>query len=524
MDGRGGALVIALLFLGLLKTRAGSPAEAVVLAAADATRTPNVKTLGYRYLWLGGIPEPRRKDFLKVLAFHVNSLSREAYIANPSLVAPDLVRISLLDYEMDGKVWEKFKDVDPYFHALIQEDKVEVVTEVVEVDVPYGYWKLNTSGEIVTDEAWIKANKTKVFWETTKTVKEKKTVKREKKVPRTFVSAAPWLPPKEMAALVEACATEVPILRADWFVYWTAIQKGRQGVGYYDMLGLKKREDAEKLAALDVAAAKRVRKEIAALVAESGVAINNRQIVRYQSLTGGYWFTLDANESTGKSTALSLLDGDFKHDAEEIYAVLPNSLFFLVASNANGELQETVPDSIAFDHASTSNDRRIHPGLSCVRCHSEGLRAIDDWARETFQGPENPGSPVKLSSIDPRKLKRLQQLYLTPLKRQLEKDREVYAEALLAVNGLTPAENSRLYAQAWRDYAELSLTLADAARELCTTRLRLEAALKGYGAVERSGPADPVVLSLLVGRRVRREHFDERHALFQQILAQYGGK
>jgi len=510
---------VAVLFLAST-ARAGSPADAVVAALADARRSPEARKLGYRYLWLGAIPEKKRADFQKALAFQCNSLSREAEIALPVSVAPDLVRISLLDYEMPEKVWEKLKDVDPYFHARIVEQEVEAkITEVVE-EVEVGHWHLNVTGEIV-DRKWANDNPRRVWWEKTGTIKERRQVKREGKKARVITSSAPWLPAKESGELATYLGTECPIVRADWWLVWTAIQKGRKGSGYYDFLGLKSRADAEKLAALDVAAAKRVRKEIAALVAESGVAINNRQILRYQSLTGGYWFTLDSNESVAKNNALSLLDADYKHDAEEIYFVLPNGLFGLVASNANGELQETVPDSIAGDHASTNNDRRIHPGLSCVRCHVEGLRPIDDWARSVYQGPENPDSPVKLTSVDPIKLKRLRQLYLAPLKKHLEKDRDVYGEALKTVNGLTAAENAKVYAAAWSAYQETSLDVGGAADELGVNKEALLRALRGYGS---PGNADPIMISLLAGRKIRREHFEERVAQFYQVLVQYGGK
>ncbi len=508
----------ALLLLVVLASPArASPALAVQAARADAQRQPVAVQRDCRYLSLYAVSLKQRSDFLAALAFHCNSLSQEAEIIRPVLVTPDLLRISLLDYGIDPKTWEKLAANDPYFHAILVKEVVDV--KIVEVDVPIGYWRMKATREIVTDDAWIARNKDFVYWQTVRT--DRREVKKETKRQETITSAAPWLPAADIAALYVLTGSECPIVRGDWWLVWTAIQAGRKGAGYYDFLGLKTRLDAEKLAGLDVVAARRLRKELAALVAESGVALNNRQIIRYQTISGGWWVTLDSNTNTGKQNALSLLDGDFKHDAEEIYFVLPNGLFGLVASDAQGALQATVPDTIAPDHVSTSNDRRIHPGLSCVRCHVSGLQPIDDWARSVYQGPEKPGSPIILAAVSPVKLKRLRQLYLSPLKSRLAKDNQEYADALLLVNGLTPQRNAAVYAAAWHQYAETSLGPDEIAAELGVTREVWLRALKQYAAPNGQPViGDPVLVGMLGGRKVRREHAEERHALMQQILAQ----
>ncbi len=493
---------------------ATSPALAVQAALADARRQPRTVVKDCRYLSLYGVPVKLRAEFLLVLSFHCNSLSREAEIVRPLLVAPDLVRISLLDYGIDPKVWDKLAEHDPYFHAQLVK---QVVAVAVEEEVEVGHWHRKGDNQIVTP-VFAKANPAAVWWEKTGT--QKRVAKKQDAKQETLTSAAPWLGTQDIAGLILLTGSEVPIVRADWFVAWTAIQAGRKGSGYYDFLGLKLRADAERLAGLDVAAAKRLRKELAALVAESGVALNNRQILRYQSLTGGYWITLDSNTSAAKQNALSLLDGDFQHDAEEIYGVLPNSLFFLVASDAQGALQATVPDTIAPNHVSRSNDRRIHPGLSCIECHTGGLQPIDDWARSIYQGPENPGSPIVLAAVDAKQLKRLRSLYLQPLKIRLKKDVQEYADALLLVNGLTPEKNAAAYADQWYRYSYTSLGMEDMALELGVSKEKWAAALRGY-VLPGGTPvvADPVLVGMLGGRKVRREHFEERYALMQQILA-----
>lgn len=506
-----------LLLLLSLPAQAGSPAAAVVAARLDAQRQPKLAH-DYRYLMRSPLDRTGQElaTFLKVLAFHVNGLSSESEIVRPVLVSPDLFRISLLDYgESFAKTWEKLAANDPYFHAQLVKTVVAVVeTEEVEV----GHWHLKSDNRIVPP-AYAKANPTLVWWEKTGTQKRAKPAARE-----TITSAGPWLPPADIAALVLLTGSQVPIVRADWFVAWTSIQADRKGSGYYDFLGIKSLKDAEKLAGLDRKAAERLRKELAALVSESGVSLNNRQVFRYQTISGAWWETLDSNTSVANQNALSHFDkGDFKFDATEVYFSLPNGLFGLVAANNQGVLQDTVPDTIAPNHVSRSNDRRIHPGLSCIECHTGGLQPIDDWARSVYQGPENPGSPIVLAAVDLKKLKRLRTLYLTPLKARLTKDVGEYGDALLLVNGLTPAKNAAAYADQWYRYSYTSLGTEEVVSELGTTKEKWALALKNYVA-PNGVPVidDPPLVGLLAGRKMRREHFEERYALMNQILA--GGK
>lgn len=510
-------LLAALVCLAcwVVPAQGGTPAAAVRAAAADVARQPAELRQYLRYLSLYAIPEGERAQFLKVLAFHVNSLSREPDIALPVRITPDLVRVSLLDYQWDRAVWEKLADSDPYFHVKLAEVKVPAPAAPVEQPprLPPGVQRRRASydgGKTWIDQLSFDGGRTWVA-EKERTWGEQ----RQQPAPapargKETVAHAPWLPPGEIAALALAVNSDAPILRADWFVFWTAIAKGRKGAGYYDFLGFKNRKDVEKLAGLDVEAAKRLRKEMAAILDESGVALNNRQVFWYKTLAGSYWVTLDSEESVDRKNAVRLLDGDYKHDAEEIYFSLPNELWGLAASNANGDLQETVPDNIAGDKQTTSNDTRIHVGMSCIRCHAEGIRNIDDWARATYTGD------IQLTSPDPIKLKRLKQLYLSDLPRQVKRDQEIYGEALRKVNGLKSDENSRAYALAWSAYLDRRVYLADTARELGMPEAAWRKALEAYG---RAGNADPILVSLLakVPRGVRREHWEEQFAQAQQI-------
>ena len=486
-------LSLLLLLAPMLPASAGGPAEAVAAAWVDAQKLPKDIAPHVRYLSLYAVPQKDRGEFLKVLAFHVNSLSRDVELVIPVLVTPDLVRVNLLDYGWQRDTFEKLAGLDVYFHAQVAPVEAKAVVEVVP--------------EFKEERVSFDGGHT---WQIRKVLVGEKKV--EKKDAKAVTAHAPWLPGKEIAALALALNSDAPILRADWFFFQTCQQEKRNGTGYYEFLGVKNRADMEKLAALDIEAAKRLRLEIAAIVAESGVATNNRQIIRFQALTGGYWVTLDANASDGKRNAVRNLDGDFVHDAEEIYFVLPNKLYGYGASSDKGELQASVPPDIApKDDFATGRDTRIQPSLSCVRCHEEGLKPIDDWARSVFTGK------VALASPDYAKAKRLRQLYLSDLPGQMEDDIRVFARAVKTVNGLTIKDNAKAYATAFQRYADTSLGMEETAYELGTDAKTWEAALKAYG---KDNLADTLLAGLVADkpRRIRREHWFEAYSLAHIVL------
>ncbi len=509
----------ALLLLVVLAapTGATSPALAVQAALADARRQPAAAVKDCRYLTMYNLPAKDRAAFYKVVCYALNGVSRESRIVRPVLVAPDLLRIDVADYgEVFPKTWEKLAEGDFYFHAVLVK---QVVAVVAEEEVEVGYWRLRTNNQIVTP-AYAKGNPATVWWEKTG-VQKRPARKQDAKKPETVVAAAPWLPPADIAALSLLTHSEVPIVRADWFVAWTAIQLGRKGSGYYDFLGIKSRKDAEELAGLDRKAAERLRKELGALLSVSGVSQSSRQVFRYQTISGAWWETLDSATTVADQNALSqFAKGDFKHNAEEIYFSLPNRLFGLVACSDQGVLQDTVPDTIAQNKGSRSNDLKIHPCLNCVECHAEGLRPIDDWARKVYRNAENPGSPIILADVDKKRLKRLETLYLQPLRTRQAKDVAEYAEALLEVNGLTPERNASLFADEWYRYSYTDLGLDEVALELGVTRQVWLRALTAY-VIPNGVPviADPPLLAMVAGQKMRREHFQERFALMNQILA-----
>lgn len=449
------------LILSLAAARViASPPEAVAAAAKHARTLPPDSARQLRYLDLTHFDADERAAWVKVLSFHLNALSRASDITLPQVIDDKLLAFDLRDYQIDRFVYGRLGEPDPYFHVQVE----------------------------VADQHGKKTRQT---------------------------AAAPWLPTEEITDLIQRNQTQVPVLRADWFLYQTAVAKDRRA-GYYDFLGLGKKEaDFQKLGGANAAEAKRLNLEMAASITQSGVTLHNRGISRIQALTGGYWFTQDFKTNTDKQNTARLFQGDTvppTGDASEQFIVLPNRLFAYGLFNGNGDRQDTAPDDIASDGQSTSPDRRVHAGLSCIRCHVEGLRPLDDLARKLYRGS------VQLRSPDYDKLRKLRQLYLSDFPAQQAADNAAFAAAVKACNGLTTAENANLYRQAWESYADLPVTPAVAARELGVDERRLLTCVRIY--MEREAITDPIVAGFAQTPTipVRREHFEESYQTFQTII------
>lgn len=459
---------------------AATPAGAVALARDDVLRqTPALRPY-LRYLSLHGLPAAERARAAKVLSFHVNSLSTEAEIVPPAPVGDgSLLRINLIDYGWSRKTWEKLADVEPYFHVRLEKDQ------------EYGHY--DQYGQ----------------WVTTETRKEKVT------------ATAPWIAetPQQQAiikGLIEVTQSQVPIVKADWFFAQTAIQADRDGTGYYDFLGLgKKQADFDTLVGFDAKLAARFKAEINGVVLRSTVALNNRRLVRFGKIGGAKWITLDAKNGLDRRNFARVLDEGFEFDATEQIASLPNGLHAFWLANARGERQDTAPDFIASDGSASGTDRRVHASKSCVVCHVEGIRPIDDWVRRLVK------PPLALQSPDYEKLKRLRQLYLSDLDGSVKRDNEQYAAAVLRCNGLTLAANARAYRTFWDRYVEEDFGPERVAAEVGITKEQLLAGLGAY--TKKTGSVDPILAGLLQTPPlpIRSDQFEEAYPLLQTAIRGY---
>lgn len=88
-----------------------SPSTAIASAHADLARLPAQTRLYTRYLSLHTIPEKERPDKIRVMAGHLNQISRSGAILRSGVLAGGaLLRINLLEYGWDFETWETLND------------------------------------------------------------------------------------------------------------------------------------------------------------------------------------------------------------------------------------------------------------------------------------------------------------------------------------------------------------------------------------------------------------------------------
>lgn len=490
-------LLLALAPVALAAEQAPMPREAVAgpvpfaqiltAAAADAKTLPPAVAASTRYLSAAHLPDADRRELYKVAAYHVNGLSRESKRTAPRQVTPWLWAVCLDDYRWSPATWEKIGEKNAYFAARAKVTVPGAVVTKTRQVVRGGYY---------VNESYTEAGPTTT---------------------REEVIVAPWLPPAAAAELVTLTGSRTPIVRADQFLHLTFAQVDRDGHGYYDWLALKSRADAEQLAALDREKAVEVYRELAAIVPVSGVTPQNRQVFRFATLTGGWWETRDCKTSTAQQNAVSNLLDDFKHDAEEIVATLPNGLPFFYLSDDKGVQVDAAPDFIAADHRSTNNDRRVHPGYSCVACHQDaGLKPIRDYARRIYD-PQT-GLALGTLALDAAKARRIESVYLGPLDRAYKRDVADFAEAVEDVSGLKAVELPKAVERQWSRYLDDPVTLDRAAAECGLTPAELRDGLRRHARAR--GITDAVLAVYLTDDPppVRREHFEERFGLLMLTL------
>lgn len=462
--------------------------DAIPMVLADVKTMPAQLQPYMRYLDLRFYPAKTRSLKVKVLNGHLNSLHRQVDILPTVPIGGDLIiRINLLDYGWDVKLWEKFND--PYYHATIETKTIK--------HWPGGIWWQDNKHYPANAFTYYDIQKTKAI--------------------------APWVSQGQEQAtkeLVELTQTQSPILRADWFFNQTAIQEGRD-VGYYDFLGIKDEKTFQEVIGFDAARADNFQRELREAVSRSGVTLQPRAIIRQISGGGSYWRTFDFKEARNEKNPLRILGKDIEkaYDASEQFGHLPNGFWATGLFDKQGKRQDSAPDFIASDNRSNSHDRRVHVNASCIRCHDNGgLQDVNAWARNLFY------PPLDLKSPDYVKLRELQQQYLSDIKGYLEWDRKRHADAVKKATGMDAKLYAKEYAKEWERYEDAVVDIEWAANDLGTTVKKLKEALKRD--IVGRGIGTDIVLSGLILEGDRKvsigiRQWEEAYPLAQLIMNGY---
>ena len=119
----------------------------------------------------------------------------------------------------------------------------------------------------------------------------------------------------------------------------------------------------------------------------SGVSNHNRVVERHTSRYGAYWKSYDFAGSAGRQNILTH-PLNFTHDGGEVIFNLPNGLQGYYLSNASGLRLDEAPISIVSNPA--ASDPTVRNGISCIGCHTEGMKTFEDEVRAVIQSNPNP--------------------------------------------------------------------------------------------------------------------------------------
>ena len=186
--------------------------------------------------------------------------------------------------------------------------------------------------------------------------------------------------------LCEETDCELPFVRADWFIATASLPPL-----YHEILDLPK-TDTELETQLEVNVAENLKNAPGVRVwragfNESGVSVNNRVVERHRSRYGAYWKSYDFAGNVGTQNIFTH-PLDFTHDGGEIIFNLPNGLQAYYLSTATGERLDEAPINIVSNAG--ARDPVVRNGLSCMGCHTEGMKSFEDQVRSVIEQNLNP--------------------------------------------------------------------------------------------------------------------------------------
>jgi hypothetical protein len=237
----------------------------------------------------------------------------------------------------------------------------------------------------------------------------------------------------------------------------------------------------------------------------SGVSDNNRLIERHESsLTGGaYWISYDFATKVGKQNLFEH-PLDFKQDGGEVIFNLPNGLQAYLLIDALGKRIDQGPIKIVSDP--DQPDRTVTNGISCMKCHADGMRQKTDQVRDAVEAAVKANQ----TSFTDAELKTIRAIYSgkNEFDELLKKDAKRFQDAVKAA-GSHLSKTEPIYILARQFDAELDLALT--APEAGTTPDLFLKALASAPALGRIF-APLLTKGGTVGREVFIASFGGRHS------------
>ena len=190
----------------------------------------------------------------------------------------------------------------------------------------------------------------------------------------------------QLSRLQTEMKSDIPSVQVDWFVAQASLPPL-----YHDLLSLPL-TDRELETRLEVDVVRNLLNAPGVRVwragtNDSGVSNNNRVIERHTSRYGAYWKSYDFAGSVGTQNIFTH-PLSFTHDGGEVVFNLPNGLQGYYLANASGFRLDAAPINIVSNPA--ASDPTVRNGLSCLGCHTEGMKTFEDQVRSVIESNATP--------------------------------------------------------------------------------------------------------------------------------------
>ena len=190
----------------------------------------------------------------------------------------------------------------------------------------------------------------------------------------------------QLGQLQTQMKTDVPSVHIDWFIATASTPPL-----YHELLSLPL-TDRELETRLEVDVARNLVNAPGVRVSRagfnnSGVSNNNRMVERHTSRYGAYWKSYDFAGSVGAQNIFTH-PLNFNHDGGEAIFNLPNGLQGYYLANSSGFRLDEAPINIVSNPA--ASDPTVRNGISCIGCHTEGMKTFEDQVRSAIESTTNP--------------------------------------------------------------------------------------------------------------------------------------
>ncbi len=190
----------------------------------------------------------------------------------------------------------------------------------------------------------------------------------------------------KLANLQQTMDSDVPFVHVDWFLATASLPPL-----YHNILRLPETErelerelgvDADRNLLRDPG-----RRVWRAGTNDSGVSSHNRVVERHTARYGAYW---KSHDFAGSADAQNIFTHplSFERDGGEVIFNLPNGLQAYYIADKSGTRIDVAPTDIVSNPA--AKDPAVRNGLSCIGCHTEGMKTFTDQVRSVIQQTANP--------------------------------------------------------------------------------------------------------------------------------------